>query len=215
MFSTLFATRCPSTERTRFCTSVASDSSFAGHGADALGGCADLGQETVDAGRVVAQRRGEALDISERAADRALILGHDLADALEHVVGAARDVAHALHDVLEIGAVGEDRRHRLAGRRRERRRGGVAAGERDRRDAGEERGLERARVSARSGIERSTSTTASTRRGSSGSRRTSVTSPTRMPLNWTKEPLARPATEPENTTRTGWRRWLESEPENQ
>ena len=54
---------------------------------DALRRLSDLLEEAVDAGRVVAQRQREALDIGEGAVERAFVVGDDLADALEHVVG--------------------------------------------------------------------------------------------------------------------------------
>jgi hypothetical protein len=73
----------------------------------------------------------------------------------------------------------------------------------------------RARVSVRTGVARSSSTTETTRRGSSGRRLISVTSPTRRPLKSTAEPLDRPETEPEKTIRTCCRAWPRSPPENQ
>src|SRR3954463_8406021 len=60
---------------------------------DALRRLPDLLEEAVDAGRVVAQRQREALDIGEGAVERAFVVGDDLADALEHVVGPAGDRA--------------------------------------------------------------------------------------------------------------------------
>ena len=72
-----------------------------------------------------------------------------------------------------------------------------------------------ARVSVRTGELRSTSTTLTTRRGSSGSRLISVTSPTRIPLKSTPEPFDRPDTEPEKTILTACRAWPRSPPENQ
>ena len=62
-------------------------------------------------------------------------------------------------------------------------------------------------MSARIGVLPSTWMIATTRRGSSGSRLISVTSPTRRPLNDAIEPFDRPETEPEKTTRTAWRVW--------
>ena len=59
------------------------------------------------------------------------------ADPLQHVVGPARDIAGGLDQVLEVGPVGEDRRQRLAGAGHQRGGARLAAGERDRRDAGQ------------------------------------------------------------------------------
>ncbi len=56
-------------------------------------------------------------------------------------------------------------------------------------------------MSVRIGVERSTRMMATTVLGSSSSRRSDATSPTLMPLNSTAEPVVRPVTGPEKTTR--------------
>ena len=53
-------------------------------------------------------------------------------------------------------------------------------------------------VSARTGVVEATEIVALTRRGLSGARPRSVTSPTRMPLNSTPAPINNPGTEPSN-----------------
>ena len=55
-------------------------------------------------------------------------------------------------------------------------------------------------VSARTGVVEATEIVALTRRGLSGARPRSVTSPTRMPLNSTAAPTSSPGTEPSNWT---------------
>ena len=66
-----------------------------------------------------------------------LVVGDDPAYPLHHIVGAARDIASGLDQVLEIGPVREDRRQRLSGAGHERGGARLAAGERDRRHAGQ------------------------------------------------------------------------------
>ena len=98
--------------------------------------------EAADGRARLGQGLREGLDVGERAGDRALVAGHDLVEALEHVVGALGDLLGRRHHVLDVGGVGEDRRHLVARARGERRRVGVAARQGDHRDAGEHRRIE-------------------------------------------------------------------------
>ncbi|MBW3551679.1 MAG: hypothetical protein KY442_13090 [Proteobacteria bacterium] len=72
-----------------------------------------------------------------RHAFGAQVVGDDLADGGQHLVGAPGDVAGALDQVLEVGAVGEEGRKILARAGHEGRRAGLAAAQAHLRDAGQ------------------------------------------------------------------------------
>ena len=130
-FSTMRVTRCGSTARTTVIDIGRQGLELLGQGPDLLGRLPDLGQEAVDALGVLAESLREALHVLDRPADGALVVGDDAPDPLQHVVGPPRDVARGLDQILEVGTVGEDRRHGLAGPRRQRRRARLAAREAD------------------------------------------------------------------------------------
>ena len=105
-----------------------------GQGPDLLGRLPDLGQEAVDALGILAESLREALHVLDRPADGAFVVGHHAPDPLQDVVSPPRDVARSLDQILEVGTVGEDRRHGLAGPCRQRRSTGLSTGEADIRD---------------------------------------------------------------------------------
>ena len=79
---------------------------------DLLADIARALEELVDARRAVAQHLGKLIDILERVGDGGTIVGDELVDLPQYIVGLGRQALDILQQVLEIRAIGIDDRRR-------------------------------------------------------------------------------------------------------